>query len=313
MMDDPAVGSGDAASERPVGLLQPSSPALARVAEALERGRIDEAQKLLRAARHEQEPEGAAAGVWWTLLCGQLALDGGRIGEALSLLSQAHEALPAEPTDEIPTVGHDDIRLKARTLVLLGRALRRQDRVDDARRVHLAARTLSERYGSAEEIWEVENELGLDADVAGQHAEGQGWHRAAIKTAERCRTDSLIRQATSWMNLSSSLSGAIQEGEAADAARTSCELWRRYDPGDARVALAEKRHGEALLRHGEQLIDIHDPRAPALLAEAVDRLVRVADELAAFGPICGSAVQSCRDQVDLAERLLAAAGVSAPP
>lgn len=235
---------------------------------------------------------------WRLLLSAMLRLKRGEWISAEPLLREVAETAGT---------GHDSdiLRVGARVLDRLGWLYRRQDRPDQAYRVHLAAYHIRDRHGSHEELWETATDLGIDADLARRYAVAQAWHRAAIEAGTRAAEQPTAKQAMAWTNLSSSLTKGGLHDQAVEAARTARSRWLEHDIADVSAARADMNLGCALLRLGEFLHDRDVDKCQVALDEASEWLTLSREALLAFGPQHAADTRWCEEQIDFAKRLRA--------
>ncbi len=288
-------------AKRPFGAVWPKESHAHRALQALREGRVQDAKQ-----EAESIPQVELVDRAWKLLVDGLAVaERAKLGEAERLLLQA--AAQAFVSGAGTSGLSDGPRLRVAGLMFhhLGWVYRRRERPDDASQAHLVAYYLRERHGSREELWDTAIELGLDYDVAKRFTDAQRWHRTAIDMSEQLAEPSEEKQAIAWSNLAASL---MEEGrceEAVSAARNSRERWRAHDVGAVTASLADMKLGSALLQLGQGLHESNPSEARSVLNEAMSQLTAAHEALSAFGKGYAGDAQTCAEQQDLAERLLA--------
>lgn len=295
------AGAAAAGPPPPAGEFVPSCEHLARALRALDRNRLEEAER----ATVDAPDRSLLARAWRRFLEARIALERVRLNEAARRLhesaSYCHLAATVEDSNAIRA---DAMRLTALAWHHLGRVFRRQERIDDARNVHLAAWRLGGQFGSIVEQWHTAIELALDEELAQRWDDAERWCKEATALAHSTEQDRLRLAAEAASRLAAIRLQAGRLEQAVAAAEESLALWRRHDPACAEVAVAQARLAESTLTYGEELVDRGDPRASEVVASARRLLDDAADALLAFGGDLGSASPSCKARSEFAGRLL---------
>lgn len=300
-IDTTATSLVDDSGQRPVGVVTPKNENVLRANQAFIEDRIVDAERILLSLNNTSLMDRS----WKLLLQAKMAMARGHLASAEPLALQASSlALIANHTVE-GTSNTDHLRLTALALCTLGRIFRRQERPTHAVAAHRTAHDLLERYGSHEERWEAVTALGLDHDVVREYEEAQRWHRVALELAPDIHKEPKRRMAQACSHLAASLLESEDFEEAVRVSRDARELWRQYDITAATTATADLALGTTLLRHGQSLFDGNTELMKTVLTEA-RHLFEAADEaLSAFGQSCAADIKTCREQLDLTQRLLA--------
>jgi len=271
------------------------------VLDALRRKDFTEAARRLN-AWHPIAPLDRA---WRLALSGETALAQKELVPASIALCQAFTQATIQSADANEPDVATARRLAARALLDLGRVYRRQDRFDDASRTHRAAAEAIEQFGSAEESWQIQRELGLDASVA-QEFESAAHHlQLALTTVAQCVESPKLKRAVCLTNLARVALAQSRWEEAVENARGAWIAWQAVDASTPTVPIAEILVGTALLRHGEALIEPDPQSAHELLTAATQSLTSAQQALRAFGPEHAPDVELCDQQIDFAQRLRA--------
>lgn len=317
-----------------VPTVQPPDGLASATLQAIEAGKLDEAERLLaKVAQARSDLQ-----TWPVLLAGLLLLKRGHLGRAEARFLQAagtawldglsdrlpnagfelRESPPEGVTDRIalddaarssspPVIPMtiESARLAAFALEKAGFIRRRQDRPTEAYEAHVAAFRLRQRLGSMEEQWETAISLGLDVDLARRHHDAARWYRIADDLAGACTSEPSRRRGVSLTHLAAALCENGDVKAAVQAARSAKLRWLEHDPGCAEAVRSDLHLAQALLKRGEFLSDQEPQSARVLLREAIDLLPATRDGLLAFGSACAGDAKVCEDLNDFAGRLLA--------
>ncbi|MFQ5462856.1 MAG: tetratricopeptide repeat protein [Phycisphaerae bacterium] len=285
----------------PTGTLLPASAEARRILEALQCEDASEAARRLSA----WQPEAPLDRAWRLTLSGEIALLRKELMAAAVRLCQAFtqaRILAADPMEQ--DVATAD-RLAARALLQLGRAYRRQDRVDDARRAHRAAYEGIRRFGSAEESWLIQRELALDARIAHDFEAAIEHIDQALAFVSQCVEPASQKRAvclTEWVYIRL---GQERWEQAVAKAREAMIAWEEHDRSSDGVPRAEALLGTTHLRRGQSLIEKDRQRAGSALDAAIQTMMHAREALEAFGADQDPDIALCNEQIDFAQRLRA--------
>jgi len=286
---------------RPKGVVSPDAESARRALRALAEKRLSHAEENIEAIA----PVGDAEDVWKAILQGML--QAARLNFPLAerflrgALLDLEEYTSNGPSVRDPRLG----RVAAFAHYQLGIAHRRQDRPKAAYDDHLTAYRRRDEFGSFEELWQSALALGIDLDLAGDHADGQNWFRTAIDAATRSEDTPAAKQAVAWTHLAASLLQHERWQDAVEAAANARSWWHAYDITAPTAARADMQLGHAVLRHGAALLETGAPTAGDSLAEALRILREAKESFEAFGAAFVADRDYCDEQIDFAERLIA--------
>jgi tetratricopeptide (TPR) repeat protein len=290
----------DAAALTPPAGPQPAHERAQRALKALDEDRLPDARMNTQAIAEDADADRA----WKRHLEGLIAFREGELSAAVTLLERA-AAVALQCAVRSADGDSDMVRLAARSLLQVGCAQRRRERLTEAIRAHQAAHRLGAECGTTEDRWRNEMEIGLDDHLLGRLDRAADWFRRAIESAKGAADAPHARQARAWARLCAALSALARLDESLDAARQARDAWLAHDPGCLERFRAEAHVAAALLALAQERLDT-PPQARTLIDEAVDLLSRARAELAAFGDDTRDEVLSCDERLDFARRLLAA-------
>lgn len=246
-----------------------------------------------------------SAYAWKMYLDGWLAAERQDFHSAEAALLQAASAALVSGLGDEKRVATDALRIAAAAMEKLGFVYRREERLDDAYRAHLAAYCLYVEHGSLDERWETAMNLAVDCTVARRNDEAHRWCRAAIDLATYGSERPSAQQAQAWSRLSTVLTSLGRHDDAVAAARTARDFWRKHDLAAVTAARADVYLAGALIKHAESIYDSDVTHTRKLLDEALAFLATAADELPPFGLETVADIRRCAEQTDFAQRLLA--------
>ncbi len=297
----PGTHAAFADCTRPTGVVSPSAESAKRALRALAEHRLTHAEENIEAITLR----GAAEDVWTAILQGMLQAARLNFPTAEQYMRGALLDLQNHTSDEKQVLNPYLPRVSAFANHQLGIVHRRQDRPKAAYDAHLAAYRHRDEFGSFEELWESALALGIDLDLAGDHADGQNWFRTAIAAAARAEETPAEKQAVAWTHLAESLLQEERWQDAVQAAVSARSWWHAPDISAPSAARADMRLGHAVLRHGAALLESGAPTAGESLTEALRILREVRESFEAFGAAFVADRAYCDEQIDFAERLIA--------
>lgn len=268
-----------------------------RAFKALDEGRIADAL-----TNAEAIADGSLAdSAWKCYLIGRVQLEQGELESARKSLERS-AALALQLAKETPDSAGDAMRLAGESFEQLGRAHRRGEQIEQARRAHEAAYGLRCEHGSAIEQWESAESSALDYLLAVNHSRAEEWCDRALTHAE------LAGGACSAKSRGLLAVVLLKQQRFADAvkeARTAVQCWRQVASGDRRAFLAQKQLGVCLLRQAESLFEGESTGAVEILSEGIELLDSTHRELSAFGDDSVDDARECGDLLDFSRRLRA--------
>lgn len=281
--------------------VQPQQDHISLALKAMDESRWSDAAK--HTAAIPETPLCAYA--WKMYLNGWLAAEQLDFTSAETTLLQAASAALVNGLGVEQKVESNSLCLAAAAMEKLGVVYRREERFDDAYRIHLVAYHLRREHGSFDEQWEIAMNLAIDRTVVQRYEEAQRWCSAAIDLATHVSEHPFARQAQAWSRQSRVLTSLGQHDDAVAAARTAREYWRKHDQSAVTAARADLNLAHALMKNGESVYETDAAATRRLLEEALKLLATAAVELPPFGPEAAVDVRLCAEQIDFAQRLLA--------